>query len=89
MSAIADDGPQKPIEVLFAVHDDFDTLDVFGPLEIFYHAKHDGQKEGGESVEFLRGSPILQTHALTTRSLSQRRASLQDHDRSCLQECQV
>lgn len=45
MSAIADDGPQKPIEVLFAVHDDFDTLDVLGPLEIFHHAKHDGAKE--------------------------------------------
>ena len=44
MSAIADDGPSKPIEVLFAVHDDFDTLDVLGPLEIFHHAK----QEAGE-----------------------------------------
>ena len=44
MSAIAEDGPGKPIEVLFAVHDDFDTLDVLGPLEIFHHAK----QEAGE-----------------------------------------
>lgn len=47
MSAIADDGPNKPIEVLFAVHDDFDTLDVLGPLEIFHHAKQDGQEAKG------------------------------------------
>jgi hypothetical protein len=48
MSAIADADPSKPIQVLFAVHDGFDTLDVLGPLEIFAHAAHDGAKEPGK-----------------------------------------
>lgn len=52
MSAIADSDPSKPIEVLFAVHDGFDTLDVLGPLEIFSHATHEGVK-GGESSRML------------------------------------
>ncbi|KIW07168.1 uncharacterized protein PV09_02037 [Verruconis gallopava] len=45
MSAIADDGPTKPIEVLFVAHDGFDTLDLLGPLEVFSQAKHDGGKD--------------------------------------------
>ena len=89
MSAIADDGPVKPIEVLFAVHDDFDTLDVLGPLEIFHHAKQDGKD--GESpsnspqshieTRPLSLDVVTSTRQLTRLPHSQGSTSLQDHHR--------
>jgi putative intracellular protease/amidase len=45
MSAIADTNDQNlVVNVLFALHEGFDTLDFTGPLEVFDHAKHDMKK---------------------------------------------
>ena len=61
MSAIAEDGPSKPIEVLFAVHEGFDTLDVLGPLEMLHMAKHDGGKDSKSTLFFSyhQPSPVI------------------------------
>lgn len=42
MSAIAEtsDGPTPPIQVLYALHPGFDTLDVAGPVEVLHTARH-------------------------------------------------
>lgn len=40
MSAIADDSKSTPIQVLFAVHDGFNTVDLTGPWEILHCARH-------------------------------------------------
>lgn len=58
MSAIAEtsDGPTPPIQVLFALHPGFDTLDVAGPVEVLHTARHnvsDPGKSMPESRTFL------------------------------------
>jgi len=41
MSAIADDkGDLETLQVLFPLHEDFDSLDFVGPMEMFSHAYH-------------------------------------------------
>lgn len=47
MSAIeTDDGPTRTIQVLFALHKGFNTLDFVGPLEVFSWARHDVKDPG-------------------------------------------
>jgi len=44
MSAIADtpvEGKTEPIQVLFLLHEGFDTMDFVGPMETFHHAKNE------------------------------------------------
>ena len=42
MSAINDTGDKnEPINLLFTLHEGFDTLDFAGPLEILKGARHD------------------------------------------------
>ncbi|KAF1810762.1 class I glutamine amidotransferase-like protein [Eremomyces bilateralis CBS 781.70] len=44
MSAIAEtpvDGKTEPIQVLFLLHEGFDTVDFTGPMETFWYAKND------------------------------------------------
>jgi hypothetical protein len=63
MSAIADSDPSKPIEVLFAVQDGFDTLDVLGPLEIFHQATTEGAK-GGKFISSCKFITLLATMSI-------------------------
>ena len=47
MSAISNGGEDhEPINVLFALYDNFDALDFTGPLEVFGHAQHDKSNPG-------------------------------------------
>ena len=39
-----------PIQVLFVLHDGFDTLDFTGPMEAFCHARHEAKKPGTYSI---------------------------------------
>jgi len=47
MSAIAEEnGDSTPeIKVLFCLYDNFDTMDVAGPLEVIGLAQHDGDSK--------------------------------------------
>jgi hypothetical protein len=50
MSAVQDARDiNEPLQVLFPLHDNFDTLDFAGPMEMFSHALHD-QKNKGEKL---------------------------------------
>jgi hypothetical protein len=58
MSAIADPKDKsEPIKVLFVLHDDFDTLDFTGPLEIFSHARHNIKDSGMPTAFAIPLSP--------------------------------
>jgi transcriptional regulator GlxA family with amidase domain len=46
MSAIDDSEKTAAIQVLFALHNGFDTLDFAGPMEIFRYARHEKEKPG-------------------------------------------
>ncbi|KAG8411671.1 hypothetical protein J3459_016335 [Metarhizium acridum] len=46
-SAVAD----EPIEVLFALHNKFDLLDLAGPMEVFTTAQHDPKDETSKAFE--------------------------------------
>lgn len=60
MSAIAEtsDGPTPPIQVLFALHPGFDTLDVAGPVEVLHTARHNASDPAGKafSIKFVSAS---------------------------------
>jgi hypothetical protein len=51
---------------LFAVHDDFDTLDVLGPLEIFHHAKQEGGEYSISTHDYSIISIALLQESMTT-----------------------
>jgi transcriptional regulator GlxA family with amidase domain len=47
MSAVQDARDvNEPLQVLFPLHDDFDTLDFVGPMEMFSNALHDQKNKG-------------------------------------------
>jgi len=45
MSAIAD-GDNSVIQVLYALHAGFDTMDFAGPMEVLSYAQHDIKNKG-------------------------------------------
>jgi len=52
MSAIADtDGPVEVVKVLFALYDNFNTLDVAGPLEVLNRSLHDPKDKSSKGFE--------------------------------------
>lgn len=46
MSAIIDEGPIEPLKVLITLHDNMDSMDAIGPLEVFSMAQHDPKNPG-------------------------------------------
>jgi len=46
MAAQGSAAAEEPIEVLFALQDNFDLMDFAGPLEVFTSAYHDIKKKG-------------------------------------------
>jgi len=61
MSAIVEepDGFYEPIKVLITLHDDMDSMDAVGPLEVFNFAQHDKKNKGNLH------SPCTHAHAHT------------------------
>ncbi|KAF1987454.1 class I glutamine amidotransferase-like protein [Aulographum hederae CBS 113979] len=56
MSAVQD-GSSEPIQVLYALHEGFDTLDFAGPFEAMWHAKHDIKDASTRAFEITTCSP--------------------------------
>lgn len=48
MSAIVEepDGSYEPVKVLITLHEDMDSMDAVGPLEVFSWAQHDKKNPG-------------------------------------------
>lgn len=56
MSAIADtDGPIEVVKVLFVLYNNYNTLDVAGPLEVLSRALHDPKDKS--KLDFLHFEP--------------------------------
>lgn len=63
MSAVQDPRDiNEPLQVLFPLHDAFDTLDFVGPMEMFSHALHDQKNKGKHLSEcsMLLNAPCKQ-----------------------------
>ncbi|KAF2403074.1 class I glutamine amidotransferase-like protein, partial [Trichodelitschia bisporula] len=87
MSAIADSRDQnEPIQVLFALHDGFDTLDFTGPLEILSQSQHDFKDSSTKAFEITTcavGNTVKSGQGLSVQadvSFELAHESLSDYD---------
>lgn len=72
MSAIVEEpeGYNEPLKVLITLHDDMDSMDAIGPLEVFTGAQHNPKSTGTKAFRTIFAGP--QEHVVTAQGASLR-----------------